>query len=219
MTKYSLSLLFIICLTVGVNGQQLRIQMGGNISFFDYKNSKGESLATLESSPNASATISYRTMNPMKRFHFSAGLAYNRYSARGSNPLLNNYFDWQADYLGLDLVADLEIFRTSFYYGIHKKNLTLILKTVISPEFLLQGTQTINQEVINLRGIEQFDKPFLFARGGIALNYYLSKNIGITFEYLGGRSLFTIGKNIDPDEILRFNVHSLEFGLAIRLPE
>jgi hypothetical protein len=201
------------------NAQQVRLQAGRNLAFFDYTNSEGEKLAALESNSNIAFSAAWRTLNPNSRFHFSGGLSYNRYSSRGSDPILGNYFDWNADYLGLDLSADFEIIRQTLFYGIHEQYLTICIKAIVSPEVLVQGTQTLNNQVINLKGVEQFDRPFLFVRGALNINYSIKKTWGIYAEYSGGRSLLTIGENKDPEEILLFNVHALYAGIFFKLPQ
>jgi hypothetical protein len=82
----------------------------------------------------------------------------------------------------------------------------------------MQGTQTINNQVYNLKGAEQFDKPLLIAQGGIGVKYYASKSIAVFVQYTGGKSFSVFKSDSDDTEKLNIITHTISLGLNISLP-
>ena len=211
---------FIISTIITLNSyaQQLRIQSGRNLCIFDYKNSKGERLNNLQNKIDFAFSASYRTLGINKRIHFSGGFSFNRYRAVGSDTILNNYYKWQTNYLGIDLAGDVDIVKQKISFGIHERNFTVNLKTDVSTEFLISGTQTLNNKTISLIGIEEFNRPFLFVRGGISVNYYVNNDIGLYAEYMGGKSVLVIDKDKNDLESLKLITNTIYIGIAFTLP-
>ena len=87
-------------------------------------------------------------------------------------------------------------------------------------EFMLQGTQTINNQVINLTDTEEFDDNAIFFRGGAGLSYPLTETSSVYLQYLYGQSL---GMNDDNNgstsqEELKINTHMVGIGIRIAIP-
>lgn len=205
-------------MTFNIFAQDLQIQAGRNLSIFDYKNSEGEKLNNLKSEFNFVFSGQYRFNFKNPLFHVATGFSYNRYSSEGSDTIHNNFYSWQTDYLGIHISGDISLFRKSFEYGINKKYFFIDLVTDISTEFLIKGSQKINSQTISLIGVEQFNRPFFFVRGGISLNYYINKNFGVYCQYLGGRSVWIIDKDKTDLESLNIISHSVYVGFSFRLP-
>lgn len=203
------TLLIFICsilISVQVLGQELSLQAGKSISKIVFKDQYGNKLQNLQSVDNLFFSVGYRT-NFLKKERLFAdlGLAYNRYGSTGSDPAVDNFFSWDVSYLGVNLGLDYEFYR--------RGNFTVYGKGMVSPEFLLRGHQTLDNQVYNLVGEDDFDTPFLFLRLGLGVQYRLSQQISIYSQYTGGKSYALKGDS----EKLNFVAHNIGFGLLIDL--
>lgn len=216
MNKVLCSVIFLVSAMV-LNGQQVFLETGKNLSVFDYKNSKGEPLDNLYGSTHVFIEAGYRTGLKIKNLQFSAGLSYNSYGATGSDNSLGNYFNWDANYLGLNLGLDYDLYKKRFTTNT-LSDLSVYIKTAVSPEYLIYGTQKINNQVINLIGEEQFKYPFIFIRGGCGVSYSVTRVITAYFQYMMGKG-FPVKSNAPADsEKLRIVSHNFGIGLFINLP-
>ncbi len=190
--------------TISLYGQQLFGEVGRISTTFEYTNSDGESINNLYPTNNFSYRVGYKLLLSSK-FNASGGLAYNRFGMSGSDPLYDNYYNWDAQYLGMVLNFDYDYLR--------KKRLILFARASIEPQFFLQGTQTINRQVFSLKGVEQFDKPFIFFYGSLGANYCIDDRVAFYGRYsLGKGSPF--GQSSD-DEVLKLNTNIISVGLIV----
>lgn len=216
MKRFRCMLIAIIS-TMTLSGQQVYMETGKTISSFDYKNSDGNTLDNLHGEIHNFMKVGFRTYSPVKRLNYFAGLSFNKYGAKGSDESVGNYFDWNVNYLGLELGADYEIYKKR--YAIRNLNdLTFFLNASLTPEFMVSGMQTINSNVYNLMGEEQFKYPFLFVRGGCGVSYTLSKTFTLILQYMGGKGFPLKFGDPEDKEKLRINSHNIGFGLSIDLP-
>ena len=127
--------------------QQLYFELGTTVSSFDYQNSQGNSLDNLLSKSKSYYGMGYRqSINDSKSLYLSLGATYNNYGAIGSESSVDNYFEWDVSYLGLKAGLGIKLFQL--------RDLTFFANTSIATEFLIRGTQTINNDVYNLVGEE-----------------------------------------------------------------
>jgi hypothetical protein len=110
------------------------------MSSFDYKNSQGNRLENLQSTAHSFMAIGYRNQLFTKNLHLSLGTSYAGYGAIGSDDTVGNYMEWDVNYLEFNAGLDYELFKI--------KNTKFYIKGTPSVEFLLQGTQTLNNMVI-----------------------------------------------------------------------
>lgn len=209
---FSCFLFFLFVLAA--NGQIIYMETGKIMSAFDYKDSKGNLLSNLKGSTQNNHGLGIRMPLFESNFHISCGAMYNKYGASGSDPVLRNYYEWEITNLGANLGFDYEFFKPS-YKSNNRNGFSFCLKIAGSTEFLLNGTQNLNDEIFDLKKKEEFDKPFYFLRGGVSANYYVSKIIIVFVEYMGGKS-FLFG-NYKNSEQLRITTHNISVGLAINL--
>ncbi|MCK5402101.1 MAG: OmpA family protein [Flavobacteriaceae bacterium] len=188
-----------------IKGQQLYFEAGKTISSFDYEDSQGESLDNLQSSNHTYLSLGYRKTIFTERLFLNLNGTYNGYGAIGSDVDFDNYFEWDLSYLGASVGFDYEIYKPG--------NFTFYLKASAAAEFLIQGTQTLNNQVYNLPGEEDFDTAIYFFRGGIGIQYKVSETLTVFNQYMYGTS--GTFKDIQGD--LKINTHNFGLGLLINI--
>ena len=190
--------------------QQLYFELGTTVSSFDYQNSQGNSLDNLLSKSKSYYGMGYRqSINDSKSLYLSLGATYNNYGAIGSESSVDNYFEWDVSYLGLKAGLGIKLFEL--------RDLTFLANVSIASEFLIRGTQTINNDVFNLVGEEEFNNNILFFRGGVEMQYPISRSTAIFVGYNYGKSvLISSGENA---EKLKLNAHQFGIGFIINLPK
>jgi hypothetical protein len=207
------NLLFWCFLFLVIDGfsQQLYVEFGPTVSAFDYKNSQGESLDNLLSKTNIYFGMGYRNViNNKQTLFVSLGVSYNGYGAIGSDNRLDNYFEWDVNYLGVNAGLDVKLFSL--------RDFSFYLKGSIAAEFLIRGTQTVNNQVFNLVGEDEFNNYIFFTRGHLGMQYPISRNTSLFVNYTYGRTvLIGKGNGIDQEQ-LKLITHQFGLGLIINLP-
>lgn len=198
-------------------GQQFYVAYGRTISSFDYEDSNGNSLDNLYGTSSNSMAVGYRAPIAKQKWFITAGATYNKYGARGSDMALDKYYAWDVSYLGANVGVDFEFLKQQSFFK-DQDGLSFYAKAGIATEFLVQGTQTINNQLFKLNGVEQFDRPVFFARAGVGANYCVSRRLAIFLEYLGGKSFSVFGRSSGDKEKLQYNAHTIRFGLLLSLP-
>jgi len=203
------------------NAHIVSLEYGRVISSFDYKNSDGEKLTNLQGSINNHLDVGWKMHFKTSKLYLLSGISYNKYGAKGSDQALGNYYDWEVNYVGVRVGVGYEFFKTKSFFNFPYVNgnpgITFSIQASVASDFLVKGTQKINNEVYNLIGVEQFDSPFLFALGGIGINYYPTKEISIYLQYNGGKG-FSIFSDSSDQEKLNYITHTISLGIAISLP-
>lgn len=191
-----------------MNGQQSFFQAGRSISTFDYSNSEGVKLGNLQTVSNPFIMAGMRKeFNENSRFYYNYGLCYNEYGAIGHDEAFDNFYQYETNYVGLFGGLDWEFLRD--------RKLKMGLQTKVSPEFIIRGTQILNDKVYDLKGVEEFKGPILFFRGGLCMNYCVSSNIALMANYSFGKSIrLTPGNDT---ETLRYNSQEVGIGVLISL--
>jgi hypothetical protein len=217
LMRKTVCLILLLVFVASLWGQKVYLETGKTFSSFDYKNSNGNSLDNLHGSSHNYLKLGFHSVSFIQQLNYSVGVAINGYGARGSDQLLGNYFDWDVSCLGVDLVIDYELFKKRFETN-NLSDFSLFLKTSVSPEFTVFGTQKINETVYNIRGIEQFKYPFLFVRGGGGISYSFTRIFTVYVQYIGGKGFPLKFGDPDDKEKLRIKGHNFGFGLLIDLP-
>ena len=199
--------IFLIMTTLFVfqaNSQEIMVETGLSFTSFEFENSQGETLENLQPTTNNYISLGYRHDVLKDVLHLTGGLGINSYGATGSDATVNNYFAWETTYLSVFLGLDVKVYKTD--------KLSFYLRGTTSSEFMLQGTQTLNNQVFDLKGIEEFDTANFFFRGGLLIQYDVSETFSIFTKYTYGKST---GTGID--EELKYKAHDVGFGLVINL--
>ncbi|WP_372793988.1 outer membrane beta-barrel protein [Lutibacter sp.] len=206
-----ITLLIFLCLGITSFGQQIYIEGGKTLSSFDYKNSQGGSLDNLQASPHSFMTVGYRKQIFTKNLNISLGTSYAGYGAIGSDDNVGNYMEWDINYLEFNVGLDYELFKI--------KKGKIYLKGTASMAFLLQGTQTVNNMVIDLKNNDNFDKTLYDFRGGFGFSHPISDNLSFYVQYMRGRSITLkegVANTADQEE-LRIVSDAISFGLLINI--
>lgn len=206
-TKHMLPLLFFIVTTVA-SAQQIYLETGKSSSSFDYKNSQGERLDNLQASNHQFMSLGYKdNINSKETLYGFLGASYAGYGAVGSDNTLNGIMEWDVNYLELHAGLDFNVFAI--------KNSAFYLKGVFSTGFLLQGTQNLNSEIINLKNADDFNKTMFSFKAGAGFLHPVSDELSFYVQYLFGKSLNQSGNN--DYESLRIESHNISFGALIAL--
>jgi hypothetical protein len=198
---------FLFCINQ-VNSQQLFVEGGKSLTVFEFEDSQGENLGNLQGTSQSYVSLGYRKNVVNNVLHVVLGTGIHSYGAIGSDDTVNNFFEWETTYLDLFTGIDVRLYN--------KNKFAFYLRGTAAAEFLLQGSQTLNSQVFNLVGEEDFDKPNYFVRAGTVLEYELSESLSVYFQYKYGKSLQKL-KVANGQSELGFKSHDIGFGLFINL--
>lgn len=210
MSKFHITFTVVFFLSFSSLSQQLYFDFGTTVSAFDYENSQGRPLNNLLSKSKAFYGLGYRqSLNFTNTLFFSLGATYNTYGAIGSESSVDNYFEWDVSYLGGEAGLSIKLFQL--------RDLTFLANLSAAYEFLIRGNQTINNDVFNLVGEQEFNNSIFFMRGGIEMQYPISRSTAIYVGYTYGKSVLI--SNSDNAEKLTLNAHQFGIGFIINLPK
>jgi hypothetical protein len=209
MVKKYVILVFVLLFSFSCFCQHLYVELGSTISSFDYVNSQGKPLDNLLGKSKSYFGMGYRqAINNGKTLFLSLGATYNSYGAIGSENRLDTYFEWDVSYLGVKAGLGVKLFEL--------RDLTFLANVSMATEFLIRGDQIINNDVFDLVGEEEFNNTVFFLRGGVEMQYPVSKSTAIFVSYTYGTSvLISSGEN---SEKLNLIAHQFGIGFIINLP-
>ncbi len=208
--KYLSVILVIFFLpTARVNGQQIMVETGKSITSFDFNDVQSVALSNLQSTTQGYISFGYRHKLVKETLFLVAGGSVNSYGAKGSDNS-QNYYAWETTYLGFNAGLDVKVAELG--------NMLLTLRITASPEFIIQGTQTLNNQVFNIVGEEDFDKVNLFLRAGAMVEYSLTYTTSLFAQYKYGQSTQLRSPSLnDVQGKLKLQAHDIGFGLLIKL--
>jgi hypothetical protein len=202
MNKITLALLLFMATLA--NAQQVYIGGGKSSTKFEYKNSQGISLDNLQAASRSFMTAGYRNQLLTKNLHLNLGANYASYGAIGSDATLGNYMAWDVNYAGLDVGLDYHLF--------HIQSASIYVKTGMSAGLFIQGTQTLNNRVIDLKNNEDFGS-MLSMQVGAGFSHPISEHLSFYTQYLYGKSA-NMSKG---DAELKIESSNVSFGLLVHL--
>ncbi len=205
--KLLLFFLFSFSLT---QSQQLYFEVNKTSSRFEYKNSQGNELTNILPKTNNNMALGMRFQGVKDKLSITAGATYNSYGAVGSDPILDNRYEWDVTYVGVNVGLDYKLFEL--------RELKFSLKGTIGSEFLIQGSQTLNNQVYNLVKEKEFNQSFFMVNGGIALQYSINDRASIYGQYMVGKSFTAFQENTIDSEELNFFAHGFGIGIILKLP-
>ena len=185
--------------------QEFLLEGGKSITSFDFRDVLSNSLENLQPTSQSYINVGYRGKLFTKAIYFLGGFGIHTYGAIGSQPEFNNFLEWEATYLSFYGGIDVEIFKIN--------KVSFHAKGTVSPEILIQGTQTFNNSVFDILGEEDFDTPFVFLRGAASLEYEISENLRAFFQFrIGSGSQIN---NSDTGADLKYSSQDFGLGLVI----
>ncbi len=207
--KHLFTLFLFFATVFSAHTQELGLQFGKSISNFQFRDSQGQELKGLRKADNFFMSVDYRQKIMLETFrekmHLNAGVGYNRYGSSGSDVVLDNYYSWEVTYVGVNLGLDYVFYRN--------RSLMVYVKALGSPEFLIHGTQNLNNHVYSLRGEEDFESPIVFVRLGLGGQFAISDEASVFVQYMGGKS-FSFSGNAAKLNII---AHNVGFGILFKL--
>lgn len=189
--------------------QQIGLQAGQTFSKIQFTDSEGRELDNLQSTNHFFMMGEYR--KPLfgesldNKLSGSIGLSFNGYGSTGSDPVLDNFFEWDLAYVGLMLGLDYTFYQ--------KGDFSAFGSVKVSPEILVRGSQTINNQVFDLVGEEDFDTPIIFLKGGLGVQYDVTTEATIYSQYMLGKSYALSGS----DQELNFITHNVGIGIFLNI--
>ncbi|AMC11463.1 hypothetical protein Lupro_09380 [Lutibacter profundi] len=206
-----ITLLLLVLVATSAFAQQIYIEGGKTLASFDYKNSQGDRIDNLQATPHSFMTVGYRDQLFIKNLNISLGTSYAGYGAIGSDDAVGNYMEWDVNYLEFNIGLDYKLFKI--------KKAQFYIKGTASMAFFVQGTQTINYKVIDLKSQDDFDKTVFDFRAGFGFLHPISENLGFYVQYMRGKSLkLKEGTAVTNDqEELRYVSDNISFGLLINI--
>ena len=206
--------LFALLLTISglmAHSQQISIESGKSITSFDFNDfqTRNSILSNIQYTSKNYMSIGYGKKVAKDILSIIGGIGVNSYGAIGSD-VNQNFFEWNTTYLSVYTGIDVRVITFS--------NMAFSIRATASPEFIVQGTQRLNNQVYNLVGAEDFDKVNLFVRGGAIYEYNLTYSLSLFFQYRYGKSTQLRNPSLDnTNGKLHFKSHDIGFGLIIKL--
>ena len=217
-------LLFLFISTFQVSAQKVKIlqdaifiEYGKSISSFDYTNSLGLNLENLKPMTKNYFRVGYnhdwyfsnKSVLQSNRFSFSVSLDYNNYGAQGSNDILYNIYEWDLEYLGLNLAINYDLIKM--------RDFTIYITGGTSSDYNLRGTQMINNQIYSLENVEEFDPFTFFFKGGAGVTYPISEKARVYVQYLYSSS--NVLKDDSPSSLEQLSIrnHSVGAGILVEI--
>jgi hypothetical protein len=187
-----------------LKAQEIFIEAGKISSNFNYTNSEGDKLSNLNGISDFVMSIGYAHNLFTEKLECYTGATYCGYGSIGSIALLNDYLEWKADYLEWDLGIQYTYAKLC--------NLSFYIKGQVSLGFLLQGTQTVNNTVYNLKELDDYANSMFDYKGGIGIKGAINNNTSFYLQCLLGS-----GSDIENGEGETLNIisHSICIGLKL----
>lgn len=191
-------------------GQVIYGELGQSISAFSYENSAGGTLGNLQPGTNTYLSLGYKIPIRGDKLGILVGALWSNYSALGSDALADSYFEWDVSYAGLNFGLDYRFARS--------KEFVFFVKISASTEYLIRGSQILNNQVFNLNGENEFDNFLFVPRFGLGVQYPMSKTAALYAQYQYGMSFSLVDGNPQDAEKLNIVTHQVGLGIVIKLP-
>ncbi len=206
-------ILFTLITIVGIfqmgKAQQLFLKTGPTVSKFQYENSAGLPLENLQSASKFHFGIGNRYLMNYSTLYFTYGASWNNYGAIGSDARLDNFFEWDLSYAGLRAGLDAKF--------IESRDFSIAFSGSIGAEYLVRGTQVINNQAYNIRESDEYNPLNFMLWGGALACYELNRKSAISFQYQFGYSVFNTQSSGNDNEHLKLMAHQFSLGFLINI--
>lgn len=205
MIKSAITVIWLL-IALASGAQQLYMEGGKTSSIFKYLDSNYAKLNNIHPGIRNFMSIGVTDQFFTDRLKWSSGLNYSSYGSIASIDASDVFLEWDTNYLELELGMDLKL--------ITFKSFDFYLKGIASAGTMLQGTQTINNKVYDLKTIDSFSNTLYSFKGGIGFSYKILTNLSVYSKYIIGKST-----DLEKGDGEKLNIVSgnLGFGLLINL--
>ncbi len=204
-----ITLLFLLFWGLNSFGQKLFFEVGKTASSFEYTDLFQFSLGNLHPKTQDYLSLGYAQNVIKDKIQLSLGMTYNSYGTVGSDNLLFNFYEWDVDYLGINLGIDLQL--------ISIKEFSFYIKSIGTMEYIVQGRQNLNNQIFNISGFEEFSRAAFFYGYGCGISYPISSKSKIYFEYMHHRSTKIDQSVYSLETVLNINLNMVGIGILIDL--
>lgn len=191
-------------------GQVIQGEWGQSISRFSYTNSVGGTLENLQAGTNSYVGLGYKIPLRGDKLGILISGLWSNYSAVGGDARTDSYFEWDVSYVGLNFGLDYTFARS--------REFVFFARISASTEYLINGTQIVNNQVFNLNQENEFDNFLVVPRLGVGVQYPLSKTAALFAQYQFGMSFSLVDGNPEDAEKLNIITHHIGLGIVIKLP-
>ena len=208
---YTVLLVFLLSISTKITAQEVYLETGKTSSSFDYKNSQGIGLDNLQATSHNYIAAGYAHPLFSDKLKLSIGASYAGYGAIASDDALGNRMKWELNYL--EFILGLN------YTVLHINAISFYVKGAASVGFLIQGTQTFNNKIIDLKGEDDFNDALGDFRFGGGLQISASDELSFYIQYMYGKTLANTSDINQPEdkEALRIQSSTISLGVAIQL--
>lgn len=190
--------------------QNWSLNLGTNLTRFDFKNSAGQTVDGIKVGSGSSYSLHYTrkfvdttalllrvspkaiffTQHPslaklLSKFYFGGGLQFNQFNAVGD--AVNIAYSYQTDYVGINGTFQ-------FHQPIYK-NLGIHAGMGLQLNHLIHGNQRVNNQYLDLRQDQQFNGPHAMGSIQLGLEQKISNGIYLTLTYQQSSSISPIESN------------------------
>ncbi len=197
--------LMLLAATNIVTAQQIYVEGGKSLTSFEYKSSQGNSLDNLQSTNHNFMEIGYRNQLFTKNLHLSLGADYTGFGAIGSDNELGNFMEWDVNYAGLNVGLDYNLFSI--------KKASVYVNGGMAVAIFVQGSQTLNNRVIDLKNNDDFDSTLVSMQIGAGFSHPISESLSFYVQYMYGKSL----DMASGDAELMLSSNNVGFGMLINI--
>ena len=194
---------------LSANSQQLYVKTGATHSNFIYKNSQGEKLDNLLANTDVHFGLGYRYLANYETIFLTFGGSINNYGAVGSDPRLDNYFEWDLTYAGIQGGVDIKF--------LNGDDFSLSFSGNIGAEYLIRGSQIINNQIYNIHQSDEYNPLNINALAGLMGSFKLSHKSAIAMYYTFGRSLLNSQGAGNDNEKLNLQYHQISIGYLVNI--
>ncbi len=213
--KKVINLLIVLLFVVSSFAQQVSMESGKIVSKLSYAFPNGEIIDDIRPTTNYFMNVGYGYIIPNSLWTAFVNVSYKNLGAVASNELLNNYYEWSFDYLGLRAGMNYEFFKP-YVMPYVWNGFTVGVKVACAYELPMVVTHNSNNLIYNLKETEPYNKSIFYINGGLSINYYFTKKLAFSishdyFQALKAHELL-YGHLVDNEEI-KFTNRTFSLGI------
>ena len=187
------------------NSNSMSIEYGKSVSNIQFTTSSNVKLDYLYPVSNSYIKIGYDIVSS-ERYYTSVSLNYNTYGSIGSDLSINDLYQWDLDYLGINLNANFNLINTNSFY--------LNLSAGFSSEWNTRALQRVNNQVFKISNEDEFNPFAFFYNSGLALGYQLYQDFSIYLQY-NFKNSFQMNNDIrDSNDRSKMYIQNHSIGLG-----